>query len=41
MCIIIPLKKVFNTNINSIIIRNIVKHNKLLTINEWTIKSLK
>lgn len=28
------IKKVFNTNINSIIMRNIVKHNKLLTINE-------
>lgn len=40
MCIIIPLKKVFNTNINSIM-RNIVKYNKLLTINEWTVKSLK
>lgn len=38
MCIIIPLKKVFNTNINSIM-RNIVKYNKLLTINEWTVKS--
>lgn len=37
MCIIIPLKKVFNTNI----MRNIVKYNKLLTINEWTVKSLK
>lgn len=38
MYIIIPLKKVFNTNINSIM-RNIVKYNKLLTINEWTVKS--
>lgn len=37
MCIIILLKKVFNTNI----MRNIVKYNKLLTINEWTVKSLK
>lgn len=35
MCIIILLKKVFNTNI----MKNIVKYNKLLTINEWTVKS--